>query len=61
MPLTAPAAFGGDDTGAEPTFSIIAYFGCSAAAQLEARSAAPSAAVRLMTTYCAQVHSIPAA
>ena len=54
MPLTAPAAFGGDDTGTEPTFSIIAYFGCSAAAQAEARSATPSAAVRLMMEYCAK-------
>jgi len=54
MPLTAPAAFGGDDTGTEPTFSIIAYFGCSASAQAEARSGTPSAAVRLMMEYCAR-------
>ena len=54
MPLSKPAAFGFDDSGTEPTFSIIAYFGCSAAAQAEARSDAPSAAVRLMTEYCAK-------
>ena len=29
MPLTAPAAFGGDDSGTDPTFSLIAYYGCS--------------------------------
>ena len=59
MPLSAPSALGGTDPASEPTFSIVAYFGCSAEAQAEARSDAPRAGVKLLKEYCAKASCPP--
>jgi len=52
MPLTAPPTFGEMPDG--PCASTVMYFGCTAAAQQEAKGDNPSAAIALMREYCAK-------